>query len=151
MRITESHLRQIIRQTILEEQNRIDESSMMAQLKQAAQAALLAAGIATSPAMVSSMAKSMYKVHNQVTNQERISAHRHSVENEEGVDRLFGDYGQAINMFVTHHPTLHKRSQARKDDAVQKAEQALVDAGVSQDSIDAKFKEYLKKAKMYSY
>jgi len=145
-------LRQIIRQTILEEQNRIDESSMMAQLKQAAQAALLAAGIATSPAMVNSMAQSMYKISsNQFDNQGRISAHRRSVENEEGVDRLLGHYGQAINMTVSGHPNLKKNSEIRKHKAVKKAERALVDAGVSKELINDKFEEYLEKSNMYSY
>ena len=153
MRITEKRLRQIIRETLLEEQHRIDETYNLdlEQLKQAARAALISVGIATSPGLVNSMATSMLDSLNTVSNQERHVAHHSSIENEKGINKLLGRYGEAIHMFVTKHPTLHNSAQARKNSAIAAAEEALVNAGIPKHEIDKKFKDYYNKASMYSY
>lgn len=153
MQITEKRLRQIIRETLLEEQYRIDETYNLdlEQLKQAARAALISVGIATSPALVNSMATSISDSLNTVSNQEYKDAHSRSIENESGFDQLLGRYGKAINKFVTQHPTLHNSAKARKNSAIAAAEEALVDAGMPKHEIDKKFKDYYNKASMYSY
>ena len=151
MQITEKRLRQIIRETLLEEQHRIDETYNLEQLKQAAKAALISVGIATSPALVNSMATAISNSLNTVSSQEHRTAHHLSIEKEEGVDKLLGRYGEAIHMFVTKHPTLHNSAKTRKNSARAAAEKALVNAGMPKHEIDKKFTEYYNKASMYSF
>jgi hypothetical protein len=59
MKITERRLRQIIRETLLEEQYRIDESHSLEQLKSALKAAALSAGLTLTGAQLADMATSL--------------------------------------------------------------------------------------------
>ena len=59
MIISERRLRQIIRETLLEEQKRIDESAQIEHLKQSLKAAALSAGIALSASQITSLASNM--------------------------------------------------------------------------------------------
>ena len=59
MKITEKRLRQIIRETLLEEQHRIDESHGLEQLKGALKAAALSAGLTLTGAQLTDMAVSL--------------------------------------------------------------------------------------------
>ena len=59
MKISERRLRQIIRETLLEEQYRIDESHSLEQLKGALKAAALSAGLTLTGAQLANMAMSL--------------------------------------------------------------------------------------------
>ena len=142
IRLTESRLRQIIRETIEEEL--IQEGVMSKELKQAALAALAALGIASTPAALADM----YNAISDAVNTKAVhSAHIDSLEGQEGgLNRL----ARSEKRSVTQHPTLKSAAQQKHDSHIKNLRAKLKKQGLSDNEINKKLKVLINKDEMYS-
>ena len=145
IRLTESKLRQIIRETIEEEL--IQEGVMSEELKQAAKAALLALGITVTPNAVLKMVDTIQQAAQTVDTKEVHRDARGSVEDEKM--QLIDDYIAAMRVEVTGHPTLKRDAKKRKAARLSEIRRALRDAGLSDVEIDNLIKERLGQSSVY--
>ena len=124
MRITESQLRKIIRNEL------INEGVMSEELKQAAKAALMTLGITLTPTAIISMATS---IQDAVNSADIKGAHNKYIDKSgDKIDKL----NRTMHYKTSHHPTLSKGSEQRKNNAISNKIEDLKNQGYTDEEIE---------------
>lgn len=133
MRITERQLRQIIKETLLEEQHRIDESAISA-IKKGLIALMLTHGVSA----VTNVAKNLssndvqeYQMHKSYSGSEN-----NSTVKKDKIDEAWAEYDKARKMSTSGHPNSIHRLRKKRSQAIRIAARKLESLGIKSGELE---------------